>query len=76
MSFTNPINRNSGSFSNPSKNSSGSFKKLFRHGNALSMGDLANLTFTDTVFDGDAETLKDKTFEELNGVTWSNLPKS
>ena len=76
MGFTNPINRNSGSFTNPSKNSSGAFTKLFRHGKVLTLGDLANLTFTDTVFDGDPEALKDKTFEELNGASWSNLPKS
>lgn len=72
--FTNS-NRNTASFSNTSKNSA-SFSNYLRHGKAIFVGDLANKTFTDTVFN-DAVQIKDMTFEQLStDQVWTNTTKN
>lgn len=42
----------------------------FRHGKAPTMSDLANKTFTDTLF-GDTTQIKDVTFNNLTDMTYT-----
>ena len=56
--------------------STGTFKMLFRHGRAPTMEDLAGLTFTDTLYDGDSTQIKDMTFENLQDDSWTLQNKS
>ena len=61
--------KNSATWSNQSKNSA-TFTNQLRHGIELKIEDIADKTFTDTIFDGGKE-IKDTTFEELQPQTWT-----
>ena len=56
--------------------STGTFKNFFRHGRTPTVGDLAGLTFTDVLYDGDTTQLKDMTFADLQEDSWNLQNKS
>lgn len=66
--------KSSSSFSNESKNVA-SFSQFLRHGHEPTMDALANIKFSDIVFDT-GERLEDLTFSELGDILWSNLTKN
>lgn len=66
--------KSSSTFSNESKNVA-SFSQFLRHGKEPTVDALANIKFTDVVFDT-GEVLKDLTFEQLGNILWSNLTKN
>ena len=75
MSFTTPVNRNSGSYIDENKSITSPFSMYLRHGKDPSMQELADFTFTDIYFP-DGTLLKDITFAELSDTLWSLINKS
>lgn len=62
------------SWTNTSKNSS-SFNPIARHGKDIVIGDVANLTFNDPMFN-DGTLVKDVTFEQSQDTVWTNSNKN
>ena len=61
-------------FVNQTKNTSTWIEKL-RHGKETILNDIANMTFTDVIFE-DGTLLKDITFAQLVEQLWTKLDKS
>jgi len=61
-------------FTTPSKSTS-VFKTLLAHGKATILNDIANVKFTDVVFN-DGTQLKDVTFAQLVDAAWSKQNKN
>ncbi len=62
-------------FTNENKNSN-TFTNSLRHGKEPKISDIADKTFTDTLYDGESKELKDYTFNELANQAWSNASKN
>jgi len=63
---------------NENKSSDPTFRNKVRSGTDVTLGDIAHLTFEDTIdfLDADATEIKDKTFSELSDTPWANESKS
>lgn len=65
-------------WTNQNKSSDPTFRNKVRKGTDVLLGDIAHLTFEDTIdfLDADSVEIKDKTFSELSDTSWSNESKS
>lgn len=62
-------------WTNNNKSSDPTFAKLLRHGVDITVGDIADKTFEDTIFE-DEKVIKDLTFNELVAQVWANENKN
>lgn len=74
MSTLDLQSKNSASYTNGAKNSA-SLNLPFRHGKELTIGDIQDKTFNDSIFEGE-QAIKDLTFEQLQGQEWTLQNKS
>jgi hypothetical protein len=74
MSFSNLDKSPTPSFSNTNHSATPTFGKVFRHGAELTLGDISDLTFNDTIYGDNA--IKDMTFEDVGSQPWVNVNKS